>query len=331
MGNFLKVTIISWAVFFISWVVVFNLGVNDLAIQSEDTIPAIFLPVSIIQDQTLYLDRFYTLMRSRYPHPDDKSFEKGLVPFYLRSVEFCCKTERYSPGGFGLPTFQIDNIPYFKYVSAFPIMSAVLAVPIYYFPLKIGLAPNFENLTILSHLSASLIVAASGGFFYLLLDRGIKLNRKQTLVLTVIYLFATINFALVSQALWQHGTVQLFTILALYFYYLSQDSKAKKAWVFKQSKLKVKQNKLVSTINLRKSTSYLFFSGIFIGFAIISRPTSGLILPAISLLVFKKEVLYFFKLFQTKTGSKLNSKKTFKKQKKAQKVKKHQKTKKVQK
>ncbi|MBD3366179.1 hypothetical protein GF360_02420 [candidate division WWE3 bacterium] len=204
---FLTIVISATLVYFFSWFFAWKIGVNDLPIQSEDTLPAIFMPVTILKEGTIYLDSYYDMLLSRYPHPDDKSYEKGLVPFYLREVISDSRNDTH-------------------YVSAFTIITPLLALPVYFLPVLLGVSINWTNLIVLSHLAASFIVALSGGFLYLLLrkhffsqDSGKTFFKQKSLLLTAIYLFATINFAHISQALWQHGTVQLFTILALWAIY----------------------------------------------------------------------------------------------------------------
>jgi len=238
MKKFFAIVIIAWVAFFGGWFVVYKTGINTPAIQSEDTIPAIILPVTVIRESTLYADTYYKAIIEKYPHPDDKKYLKGLVPFYFRKVGE-------------------------HYISAFPIMAGLLSVPVYLIPLLLHVDVTWDNLTILSHLSASLIVALSGGFFYLLLRKLIE--GKKAVLLTAIYLFATVNFAMVSQSLWQHGSVQLFTILSLLF-------------LFKGA----------------GRTRDVFIAGVFLGLAILSRPTAGILLPFFILLavyVRQKEML----------------------------------------
>jgi uncharacterized membrane protein YjjP (DUF1212 family) len=101
--------------------------------------------------------------------------------------------------------------------------------------------------------------------FYLLLSSVLKIDEKKSKLLTFIYAFCTINFAHISQGLWQHGTVQLFTIIALIFY------------------IKYIQN---------LSQKNLFYFGLFMGIAILSRPTAGLPLVVLSIpLLFHKDFI----------------------------------------
>ncbi|OGC47173.1 hypothetical protein A2886_00820 [candidate division WWE3 bacterium RIFCSPHIGHO2_01_FULL_42_13] len=227
--TFWKIVILSTLVFFFSWLGVYKLGVNQLPIQSEDTLPAMFLPVTIIQEGTIYLDTYYDLFLQHYPHPDDRTYEKGFLPFYLRQAG--------------------DH-----YVSAFPIITSLLALPFYFIPLKLGVPISLETVTYLGHFSAAAIMAFSGGFLYLLLRKHFSLDEKKAKLLTVVYLFATINFALISQALWQHGTAELLFILALWFMY-------EKKW---------------------------FWMAFVLSLAVISRPTAALVFPFLSLIFIEK-------------------------------------------
>ena len=237
MKRFFAVVLISFLVYFVSWFVVYSLGINKLAIQSEDTVPAMFLPITILKEGTFYADTYYDQIKHRFPNPDDKNFEKGLVPFYFRKVN--------------------DN-----YVSAFPVITPFLAIPVYIFLVILNLPVTFNSLIILSHISSSLILAFTGGFFYLLLQKHYShlLNKKNILLLTFIFLFSTINFPLVSQALWQQSSLQFFIILGLIF--------------------------------LLKNDKHVYFdiflSSLFFGFAVLSRPTAVLYLPFLLLLFFSR-------------------------------------------
>lgn len=235
--EFVSVSFVAFCVFFGVWFFVYKVGLNTLPIQSEDTLPALVMPVTLLKSQTLYADSVYQEIIRRYPHPDDKSYTKGLTPFYFKKIAG-------------------------HYISAFPIMTGILAVPVYYLPLMYGMPVNWDNLILLSHIASALIVAVSGGFFYLLVRYGFDLSEKDSELLTNIYLFGTINFALVSQSLWQHGTVQLFLILGLIF--LQQIPKSNQKYL------------------------NVFMMSLFLGFAVLSRPTSLLALVFLFILVLEK-------------------------------------------
>ena len=247
MKRFFAVVLISFLVYFVSWFVVYSLGINKLAIQSEDTVPAMFLPVTLLKEGTFYANTYYDLILHRFPNPEDKNFDKDLVPFYFKKV---------------------GN----NYVSAFPVITPFLAIPVYLSLIVLNLPVTFNNLIILSHISSSLILAFTGGFFYLLLQ-------KHRLLLTFIFLFSSVNFSLISQALWQQGSLQLFLILGLLFLL----------------------NFLKSSNDNNKSTYInIFLSSLFFGFAVLSRPTAVLYLPFLFLLIVSKFTkdykLVFYKL-----------------------------------
>ena len=234
----LVIFFLAFFIFFSSWILVYRLGFNRLTIQSEDTLPALFLPVTIIKDHTLYLDKYYRMMVLKYPQPDDKQYLKGYTPYYLKKVAG-------------------------HYVSAFPIVTAVVSLPVYYFPLKLGMAVTWENLIFLSKISSMLIVSAAGAVLYLLLRKQFSLDENKSLLLTTVYLFGTVNFAMISQSMWQHGTLQLFSLLGLYYIL---------------EFLKEPKFKAVSA----------FLGGLFFGLAILSRPTAALAFLFILLLMFIK-------------------------------------------
>lgn len=220
--------IVSFAFFmyFFSWFIVYKTNINTLPIQSEDALPAMFLPISIIKEKTMNLDSFYSMLLTKYPHPDDKNYIRGLTPFYLKKV---------------------GN----HYVSAFPIITALVSIPVYFLPLKLGMHVTWENIIILSKISSALIVSLSGVFLYILLKKHFLPDEKKASLLTYIYLFGTVNYAMISQSMWQHGTLMLFSILGLYFI----------LEFLKDSKFK--------PLNA-------FFGGLFYGLAILSRPTAAL-------------------------------------------------------
>ncbi|MBI4091169.1 hypothetical protein HY419_00290, partial [candidate division WWE3 bacterium] len=222
---------LAFIVYFLSGIVFIKAGVNDLLILSEDTIPAMFLPVAIIKDRSLYLDKYYDMMIARYPHPDDKKQILGLTPFYLKKVGT-------------------------HYLSAFPLMAALLSLPVFLMPMVLNVGITWENLAFLSRLSASLTLSVAGVVLFLLLTKCV--DEKKSLLLTFIFLFATINFASISQALWQHGPLQLFSLLALLFIMKSQND-----------------------------FSMLPVSGFFMGLAVLSRPTAFLPLVLLSVFIFK--------------------------------------------
>jgi len=249
--NFIKIVVGSTLIFLFSWLVVDKLGINKLSIQSEDTLPALFLPVTIIEEKTIYLDSFYDVMIKNYPHPNDKDYKLGLVPFYAR---------------------RIDVNGAIHYLSAFPIITPLLALPVYYLAYLLGVSFTLANVTVLGHLVGALICGLSGGFLYMLLRKHFSCNEKKSMLLTAIYLFATVNYAMISQALWQHGVAELFVILAVWFLYEKK----------------------------------YFWMGLALMLAVLSRPTAMIVLCFMSLLfiekAFSKDVSFVKKPFKYVVG-----------------------------
>lgn len=212
--------LISFLVFFFSWFILFKLDINSLPLQSEDVIPSIFTSITIVKERTLYLNNYYEMMIGRYPQPDDAS----LTPFYLR---------------------KIGN----NYVSAFPIMSSLVALPVFMAYLPFVSTLSWNDVFYLSHLSGSFIMASCLVLLYYFFHDLLKTSKRVSNILIIVYGFATINLPLISQALWQHGTVQFFIILGLIFWY--------------------------------KERYFLTF--MFLGFAVLSRPTAGIVLLILGL------------------------------------------------
>ncbi len=215
-----NISFFAFILYFLLSFVLYKVGVNKLYIQSEDTLPAMFFPVTVLKDKTVYLDNYYQMMIHAYPQPDDKTFAKGLTPFYVKKV--------------------LQNDGSIRYISAFPLISGLLAFPVYAIPILAGMQITWFNLAVLSHLTSAIVVASSGYFFFSLLKKHFSLSDIESGLITCVYLFATINFSLVSQGLWQHGPVELFTILGLSAFF---DKK-------------------------------YFQSGAYLGLAVLSRPTA---------------------------------------------------------
>jgi len=229
MRRLFQILLISTAIYFISWAAVYLTGVNGLPIQSEDTVPAMFIPVTIVKEGTIYADTYYEMIRNRYPHPDDKDYKKDLTPFYFRKVGE-------------------------HYISAFPLVSGLLALPVFAGPLLFGMEVSWDNLIYLSHLTSAIISALCGAVLYLLLKKHFFKDEKKAILLTTVYLFGTINFAQVSQSLWQHGALQLFLLLSFYLIY-------EKKWMY---------------------------AGLSLGLALLSRPTALFLAPFVILFFLSK-------------------------------------------
>jgi hypothetical protein len=154
---------------------------------SGDTIPAAVLPLALINDHSVFLDGPYLQV---------------LVSDKIHSPDVA----------YAFP--EIDG----HIVSFFPIVTPVLVTPLYGFfsflcwilnvPVTLALVGTFAKT------SASCIAAASCVLVYLTAKE--LFSKKTALATTGVYAFATSAWSVSSQALWQHGTVQLLLILLIY-------------------------------------------------------------------------------------------------------------------
>jgi len=206
--------LVTFLIYFGFWVILYKTDINSLPLQSEDIIPTVFTGISIVKDRSIYLNNYYEMMVSKYPQPDDST----RTPFYLKKIG--------------------DN-----YLSAFPILSSLVALPIFYIYLQFIPSISWNDIYFLSHLSGSFIVSLSSVLFYYLLDSILKFNKRTSILLVIAYSLATVNLPLISQGLWQHGVVQLFLVLGFIYFY--------------------KKN--------------YFLMALFLGFGILARPTAAIV------------------------------------------------------
>ena len=158
--------------------------VNGREIGSGDTIPATYLPFSIIGEGNFDLDEFPFL------------YERG-SPYYAKYRNYYLKQRKG------------------HYVSAYPPGSALLALPVYLIPVMRGLSPHSKYLLPLAKLSAVLASAFSAVFLLLAMRR---LGKKRFAILIALaYALGTSTWSVSSQALWQHGSSQFFLALSIYF------------------------------------------------------------------------------------------------------------------
>lgn len=170
---------------FILSFIIFNLNINSLG--SGDTIPARLLPLNILQGDGLYFDKYVNYLQNRY-----------------------------------------HTIYYFQefnghYISTYPILTGLITIP-FYLPFYIYLnhvgvvdVNSLYNIsTVLQKLSASFLASLSVVLFLILINK-ISNNTKINLLFALIFAFCTQTFSVSSQALWQHGTANLFIIISQIF------------------------------------------------------------------------------------------------------------------
>ena len=149
---------------------------NGVTKWSGDTVPARYLPLSILREGNFDLNEFEFL------------YAQG-IPYYLRHLNS-------------------------RYVSYYPVGPAIAALPFYLIPALGGVPPTDKLIEDLEKLAAASIVALSACILYLVLRR--LASRRVSLLLTVIYALGTSSFSVSSQALWQHGPSQLALTIGLY-------------------------------------------------------------------------------------------------------------------
>ncbi|OPX63169.1 MULTISPECIES: glycosyltransferase family 39 protein [unclassified Methanoregula] len=209
---------------------------------SGDTNPAAFLPLSLILHQTVFFDEFVGA---------------GLGP----NVAYA---------------FPLVNG---HYVSLFPIVTPILITPVYFVSYVLFTLLNipFDSMSImiLAKTCAAIIAALSVVFVYL---AGKELfSRKIALVTALIYAFATSTWSVSSQALWQHGTVELLLIAMIW---------------------------LIIRNERERSRRYIVLLGLLSGLFVFNRPPdSVLLLPILGYMVwYERQNLPVYALSAAATG-----------------------------
>jgi hypothetical protein len=157
--------------------VVFLYSLNGRSLTAGDTIPASYLPLSILREFDLDLDEFPFLYE-----PD--------MPWFVQRVDG-------------------------RVVSAYPPWAGVLSLPVYLLPVLGGLVAQSPWVYDLAKLSATLVTALSVVLLLLTLRR--LTGATVAYCIAIVYAFGTSSFSTSSQALWQHGPSQLFITLTMYW------------------------------------------------------------------------------------------------------------------
>jgi hypothetical protein len=226
--KYLYIFFTAFIFYFFSWFILFQFSINSLPLQSEDIIPTVFTGVVMVKEQTLYLNNYYEMMITNYPQPDDRS----LTPFYLKKIG--------------------EN-----YLSAFPILSSILTLPIFILYLPWVTTITWNDIYYLSHLTGAFVVSLCLVLFYYFLKEVLKVSNKINYLVLIAFGLGSLNLSLISQGLWQHGVVQFFTLLGLIFFY--------------------KKN--------------YFLMSMFLGFGVLARPTALIVLVVLYFFILvKKEI-----------------------------------------
>jgi hypothetical protein len=157
--------------------VVFIYSLSGRALTTGDTIPASYLPLSLLREFNFDLDEFPFLYA-------------GQMPYFVQRING-------------------------RIVSIYPPWAGVLAVPVYLLPVLAGVSPRAAIIHDLEKLSATLITALSVILLLWTLRR--LTSEKIAWSIALVYAFGTSSFSTSSQALWQHGPSQLFLTLTIYW------------------------------------------------------------------------------------------------------------------
>jgi hypothetical protein len=183
----------------VSAFVVYNANLRSFT--SADTRPTRYLPISILTELDFDLDEFPFLYSARtWPAPE------GELPYYLRRARG-------------------------HLMSNYPVMPAILSLPVYALPVLFGLTDGTVTSgdysqteivgTALAKVSASLAVALSVGLIYLALLR--FASPASACWIAAIYAFATSSWSVSSQGLWQTAMSQPLFAAALYAFAIAED------------------------------------------------------------------------------------------------------------
>lgn len=153
---------------------------------SGDTLPTAYLPLSVMEHGTFYLDYFPSLYDAEARRTS--SLGPTGLPYYIE--------------------FRNGH-----YVSAYPPWPALLAVPIYAAPMLAGVTNSRESILHLAKVSAAIITDFSVLFLFLALCEMVSV--PWAAVIAVVYALGTTAFSVSSQAFWQHGPSALFLTLGL--------------------------------------------------------------------------------------------------------------------
>ncbi len=185
---------------------------NLRSITSFDTNPTRYLPISILKEFDLDLDEFPFL----HKYPEQKLHQKLKPEQDIKENEF----PRYL-------RYVRDH-----YMSKYPVMPAILSIPVYTVPVLFGLTEGAVSSmgftqteivgTLLSKISGSLVVSISVGILYLTLLR--ITNKRSALWIALIYGLATSSWAVSSQGLWQSSMSQPCLAFAFYFFIKAKEN-----------------------------------------------------------------------------------------------------------
>jgi hypothetical protein len=161
-------------------------NLNFRSISSGDCLPARFLPFAVLEEGSLHLDSVLEATRQRY----DPTITYWILP---------------SRDG--------------RHASMYPLVTPLLAT-LFYIPGWLYLKHagwTYENLVFvgafMEKIAASAVASITVGVMFLALRR--RVGRRSALLLAAIFAAGTNTWVIGSQGLWQHGTGELLSAIAL--------------------------------------------------------------------------------------------------------------------
>lgn len=183
---------------------------NGRTLGSGDTMPARYLPLSILRNGDFILDEFAPRFTRAALHS-------------LRIVEQGGNVRRAIGGPTTAPIPTGTH-----YVSAYPVGSALVALPFYLPTALAGVAADEVLIDQLEKLSASAIVAISAAVLFATAAR--LTSGGMALFIVAAYSLGTSSLSVSSQGLWQHGPSQLALTAALHALVRARDNERWAAW-----------------------------------------------------------------------------------------------------
>lgn len=184
---------------------------NNATISSGDVVPATLIGFNILENHTFHLDP----LRGGY-----------IYDIYRATVEN--------------PPYFFNETQSGHLASGYPIGPVLVTFPLYclfYLYLKLAQIPvdlnaaDFEvHRVFFEKLAVSIIAALAAVFFYL--ATRLKFSRSVALVSTFTFAFATNQWMISSQGMWQHGISNFVLIVALYCLLKANYAINKNRWIY---------------------------------------------------------------------------------------------------
>lgn len=160
------------------------------------------------------------------------------------------------------------------YYSKYPILTGLMAYPIYYIPLALNKIPNIDTLLnnykvlALGRVAASFYASTSVAIFYLILKKLRAPDTKETTVLLFVLFYAlgTNTWSISSRGLWTHTSSQFLLSLAF-----------------------------LALLKSLSNHKYVLVTSLFLGLSVLARPTNIIPTLILSIYVLKNFSRHIFK------------------------------------